>query len=187
MIVNYYGICGCECIWDQKGVFLAAPGGVQVQSLQQMGFYTAADGRWYKQLSPQESAYLNSMQNMSVVDLPAQGTSFGMTPNITFDVETPEDKKKANRLCIISLILMFCINPLVVAISRFGNDSISFLNGLSSIAAFILMIYVRVKYPKNIFGKVLMIVYIALIILSLISLILIMAMCASIVRDCRGF
>ena len=63
MVVNYYGILGCECIWDQNGVFLSAPAGVQVQSLQQLGFYTAADGRWYKQLSPQESAFLNSMKH----------------------------------------------------------------------------------------------------------------------------
>lgn len=187
MIVNYYGICGCECIWDQKGVFLAAPAGVQVQSLQQLGFYTAADGRWYKQLTPQESAYLNSLKNMPVVDLPAQGTSFGMTPNITFDVETPEDKKKANTMCIISLVLAFCVNPVIVAFSRNGDDNISFLNGISSIVALILMIYVRVKYPKNTFGKVLMIVYIVFFVLGLISLILMIAMCASCMKDCHGF
>ncbi|SFC17137.1 hypothetical protein [Ruminococcus albus] len=187
MIVNYYGICGCECIWDQNGLFLAAPAGVQVQSLKQLGFYTAADGRWYKQLSPQESAYLDSMKNMAVVDLPAKGPSFGMTPNITFDAETPEDKKKANTMCIISLLLMFCVNPLIVEISRNGYENITSISGFSGLAALILMIYVRVKYPKNTFGKVLMIVYIVFFVLGLIWLTLIMAMCASCMKDCHGF
>ena len=88
MIVNYYGILGCECIWDQNGVFLSAPAGVQVQSLQQLGFYTAADGRWFKQLTSQESAYLESRRNMAVVDLPEYGYS-GLPYS---SEESPEDK-----------------------------------------------------------------------------------------------
>ncbi|WP_294479505.1 hypothetical protein [uncultured Ruminococcus sp.] len=185
MVVNYYGILGCECIWDQNGVFLSAPAGVQVQSLQQLGFYTAADGRWYKQLSPQESAYLNSMKNVSVVDLPAQGYNFGMVSGTASDMEeSPEDKKRANTLCLISLILGHGLSLFSYILTQIFDMHTYSIFGTAGLIAFILMIYVRVKYPKNKFGKVLMILYIVEIIIAIIVLIAIIAACASCLNDC---
>ncbi|MBP5269014.1 MAG: hypothetical protein J6Z29_10710 [Ruminococcus sp.] len=180
MIVNYYGILGCECIWDQNGVFLAAPAGVQVQSLQQLGFYTAADGRWYKQLSPQESAYLESKRNMAVVDLPEYAYS-GLPYS---SEESPEDKKRANNLCLISLILGHGLSLFSYILTQIIDMHTYSIFGTAGLIAFILMIYVRVKYPKNKFGKVLMILYIVEIIIAIIALIAIIAACASCLNDC---
>ena len=56
MIVNYHGILGCECRWDENTAYLVAPEETAVQPLMKLGFYCAQDGRWYKQLFPQESA-----------------------------------------------------------------------------------------------------------------------------------
>lgn len=47
----------------------------------------------------------------------------------------------------------------------------------SRIAALALMIYVRVKYPNNIFGKVLMWIYIALIVIGIIVLSVVIISC----------
>ena len=187
MIVNYYGIPGCECIWDQKGIFLAAPAGVSTQSLQQMGFYCGHDNRWYKQLTPQESAYIDSMKNMSVVDFPAMGSSYGMMGGTPFIMEeSPEDKKKANTLCLISLLLGHGINILSYLITNAYKTDSHPITALTSLAALILMIYVRVKYPKNKFGKVLMILYIVEAVFVILCIIAFVIMCDSFMRDCSG-
>ncbi|WP_294479502.1 hypothetical protein [uncultured Ruminococcus sp.] len=182
MIVNYYGILGCECIWDQNGVFLSAPAGVQVQSLQQLGFYTAADGRWFKQLTSQESAYLESRRNMAVVDLPEYGYS-GLPYS---SEESPEDKRKANILCLISLIFGQGLSVLSFVLSKTYKLGISPLTAILGISSFILMIYVRIYYPKNKFGIVLMTIYSIEAVLILIGVIAVIIMCYSLISSCNS-
>ncbi|MBO4243348.1 MAG: hypothetical protein J5883_08735 [Clostridiales bacterium] len=123
--------------------------------------------------------------------------------------ETPEDRKKANTLCVISLICMFAPGFLLTIFSVImegalsldptGIDPNSFnplsvmmtigtsISGLAEIAAWVLMIYVRVKYRKNTFGKVLMFLYIGLLILLIIGFILLVIMCVGIMKSCHGF
>ena len=60
------------------------------------------------------------------------------------------------------------------------------LSGLANIAAWVLVIIARVKYKKNTFSKVLLIVYIILLALAVIGLVIIIATCASIVKHCPG-
>ena len=184
MIVNYFGIMGCECRFDAQGAFLAAPNGVPVPQLQQFGFYYAQDGIWYKRLSPQESAYLQSLGNQPVVVLPAPGV--GTAPGAETG-ETPEEKKSADKLCVISLILMYGVTALSYAMANAGISNAFFsVSGLAGIAAFILMIVVRVKYPKNKFGKVLMIIYLIQLALGILAFLALMIMCQSCIHDCRG-
>lgn len=82
--------------------------------------------------------------------------------------------KKENRECIISLILSICsiICFLALNISVFYIDKLhsirSILNPLVNIFlifSFVFMIRVRVKYRKNIFGKLSMISYILFLII----------------------
>ena len=106
-------------------------------------------------------------------------------------VFTDEDRKKANLLCIISLACYFFIPVvgsgvsagLASAFSTVSGSSgavdylyniITGIGSISWIAAWVLMIYVRVRYSKSIFGKVLMWVYISFIVIkrSLRSLLL---------------
>lgn len=115
--------------------------------------------------------------------------------------QTPNDEqnnKHANTLCAISLICELI--PLILsgiflstmnsmteintpAFSEMFMNVLSTLELLLVIAGLILMIYVRVKYPKNIFGKVLMWLYIALavigIIIFIVYLIFVMIACIS--------
>lgn len=102
------------------------------------------------------------------------------------DDDKNDDNKKANQECFISFILniigfvcsylyystFFTLGPIIAEI-------------LFSIG-FILMIHVRIKYPKNIFGKVLMIFYISIIIVALILMIYLFYTCISCVQSCPG-
>ena len=176
MIVNYHGILGCECRWDENTAYLVAPEGTAVQPLMKLGFYCAQDGRWYKQLFPQESAYLESKKNMAVVDFP-EYTYSGSPYSLE---ESPEAKKKAHILCLISLILNL-LNFVLVKTYKTGFFPIIALFGL---VAFILMIYVRVKYPRNKFGLALMILYIIELVSLLILVITVISWCFSCLNDC---
>lgn len=104
-----------------------------------------------------------------------------------------EDDKKANKLCIISLVLKYVPSIIIGGVYGASVDSsnsianaLTLLLGLGPLAALILMIYVRVKYPKNTFGKVLMWLYIIEIVFSLIALVIIMITCAGILNSCKG-
>ena len=98
--------------------------------------------------------------------------------------ESPEEKKKANILCLISVILPFCPTIFVMITSVFNikNDILTTIFGaivsVCNLAALVLMIVVRVKYPKNLFGKILMWFYIITIVGGLILTIVFMISCA---------
>ena len=116
-----------------------------------------------------------------------------------------EENKKANMLCVISLILKYGVGVIVgiiygimggltsVSTTSYSTSSsigvlgtaLSGLASISSLAAFVIMIVVRVKYPKNTFGKVLMWIYIAELILAIIGLVIIIASCAYLIQSCK--
>ena len=137
------------------------------------------------------------------------------TSNEKIVTNQPEQSKdvfdeniKGNKLCILSLILKYAVGFIGGGIIElFSNifpsvsDSVAdlifgtlfSLVGISSLAAFVLMVVVRVKYPKNTFGKVLMWIYIVEIILAIIAIVLIFLMCMACANsldeffsNCRG-
>lgn len=119
--------------------------------------------------------YQNNMGGMPVVNNNPYQT-------MNMNLENPEDKKKADKLCLISLLLFFIPDIVGSTILRFiedVNDGISAVFALCPLAAIVLMIVARVKYPKNKFAKILMWVYIALIIAGILFLIFILAACAA--------
>ena len=89
---------------------------------------------------------------------------------------TYEENKKANLLCVVSLVLMFAPLLLYCAGLEIADTYLNidftgsfahlcicmsqlFVGGCA-IASLVVMIYVRVKYPQNTFGKVIMWLYI---------------------------
>lgn len=119
----------------------------------------------------------------------------------------PEDERKANVFCIASLICVFLPRVLQflgyllfgTLLQQVGRESVlydrisgalSALGILSLIAGIVLVIYVRVKYPKNIFGKVLMWIYIVLAVLILIAFIVMLVACtlacSYLIETCQG-
>ena len=107
-------------------------------------------------------------------------------PNQSKKIMTPQDKKKANELCILSLVLCYgptalsmlfsiiyvmiadirIFQPFVDLVNSQGawiNGVVVLLEGIRFICfvvAMALMIVVRVNYPDSTFGKVIMWIYI---------------------------
>lgn len=119
----------------------------------------------------------------------------------------PDDERKANVFCIASLICVFLPRVLQflgyllfgTLLQQVGRESVLYdrISGalsafgiLSLIAGIVLVIYVRVKYPKNIFGKVLMWIYIVLAVLILIAFIVMLVACtlacSYLIETCQG-
>ena len=111
---------------------------------------------------------------------------------------SPEENERANILCVISLVceviplfLQGIVTSLMtVATGRKdpGFSAVlygvtSSLSGIFFIAGIVLLIIVRVKYPKNIFGKVLMWVY---IVIGVIMLLLLIAAVVLLIAACNA-
>ena len=107
---------------------------------------------------------------------------------------TEEENKKANKLGIISLLLYFAgpgvftvlasgISGIFVTTGGYSTSTSIFqmilysLRSISSLAAIVIMIILRVKYPKNVLGKVIMWIYISLFILGIIGIIIVFVVC----------
>ena len=132
-------------------------------------------------------------------------------------VETPEDKKKGNFWSWISLacfaggfvvdalmaVFMGVLNSITYNLTSTANvsemtnaasEAFIAIGGsvsiLLAIAALVIMIYVRVKYPKNIFGKVLMWVYIVLFTMYIIFMAVVIIACgiacAACTEECQS-
>lgn len=108
------------------------------------------------------------------------------------------EERKANVLCFISLgceilpALLFGILSTIMSYAADGQTSVGLhfatnvmgvLNLLFAIAGFVLMIYVRVKYPHSVFGKVLMwlfiLMFIGLALLFIFYMVFILITCVS--------
>ena len=122
-------------------------------------------------------------------------------------MNNPDDERKANVFCIASLICVFLPRVLQflgyllfgTLLQQVGRESVLYdrISGALSafgilflIAGIVLVIYVRVKYPKNIFGKVLMWIYIVLAVLILIAFIVMLVACtlacSYLIETCQG-
>ena len=132
-------------------------------------------------------------------------------------IETPEDKKKGNFWSWISLacfaggfvvdalmaVFMGVLNSITYNLTSTANvsemtnaasEAFIAIGGcvsiLLAIAALVIMIYVRVKYPKNIFGKVLMWVYIVLFAMYILFMAVVIIACgiacAACTEECQS-
>lgn len=119
----------------------------------------------------------------------------------------PEDEKKANSLCVVSLLCVFlpeilrmiCFRGIYMFLGHVVqaegileklSRGLDLLVVASVIAGIVLMIYVRVKYPKNVFGKVIMWLYIILAILAILMIIIMIVACTLacgyLINTCQG-
>lgn len=113
---------------------------------------------------------------------------------------TYEENKKANLLCVVSLVLMFAPLLLYCAGLEIADTYLNidftgsfahlctymgqlFVGGCA-IASLAVMIYVRVKYPQNTFGKVIMWLYIVCIVLGLLYIAVLIIACGIALNAC---
>ena len=106
---------------------------------------------------------------------------------------TAEEKKRANGLCVISLILGFAVTLILGAISLFldnnGMETLSayvlFPASASFLAGLVLMIIVRIKYSRSLFGKILMVIYIVFIAAAVVGTAYLLISCLTACSDPR--
>ena len=104
---------------------------------------------------------------------------------------TPEENKRANILCVCSIIMLFIGPAFFMALSEgmgwtqsdYGYRVNNMLATLSFMGAWIMVIYVRVRYKANTFGRVLLWVYIMLMLTLVVGVILFMAACNAMCRS----
>lgn len=115
-------------------------------------------------------------------------------------MKAKEKNKKGNILCFISLglqIIPYILTGILGGITdSFNNltsndtsmtvltEIMSAFVGGSYIASWVFMIIARVKY-KNTFSKVLMWVYIGIMALSIVAVVVVIAMCWFMCKDCN--
>ena len=135
----------------------------------------------------------NNMQQRPNV---TPGMNTGAPSRMTADLgdgSSGQSRKRANLICIISSCLMVAPFFIFFIWAMFHGDNFEFLDniilsiiGILPLASIVLMVFVRIKYPKNTFGKLLMWVYIALAVIAVLLLVALIAFCYYIIESCRG-
>lgn len=96
-----------------------------------------------------------------------------------------EEDKKANILCIISLLIMIIPN-ILVRIFEMKSSSMILLAAFGPLISYVIMFYARVLYPNNTFSKILMALYILGIIVAVIALCVTIQSCLNTPQSCPG-
>lgn len=183
MFVDYYGISCCTYeVFDTRPV-LVAPAGYPPEVLLRTGFLQLPDGRWGHYLNEGEYGFLIRKNQEN----PHQNVVFGVQ-NAPFpdapapEQESPEDRKKAVILCLCSIgcLLLGSAGAYAFAPNHLPFSAFSAFD----LAALVLAVTARVKYPKNTFAKVLIRVYIILFVLMLIYVFTLIWFCSTMVESC---
>ena len=155
---------------------LFAPYDIDDDTLMKRGFRRNKEERWYRPVNMKEYSYIVYWAQYGDVDI-----NDAASQNINnFNMPMPYVQRQQNDNTANILSLGFPMSILGTIL----------VGGLFFIAALVLMIIVRVKYPQNQFGKVLCIVYIVLaaiaIILTIAAMIIIAIVCNQFIQDCES-
>ena len=168
MLVHFFEVRNCTFESYKGDPVLFAPYDVDDDTLMKRGFRRSKEERWYRPVNMKEYSYIVYWAQYGDVDI---------------NDAASQNDNTANILCYVSVGLMALGFPM----SLLGTILVG---GLFFIAALVLMIIVRVKYPQNQFGKVLCIVYIVLaaiaIILTIAAMIIIAIVCNQFIQDCES-
>lgn len=111
-----------------------------------------------------------------------------------------DEKQEATKLCVASLIcyllpiltavvikvieVFLLWEPNTIEIYKVMNTILGILVMLEYVASVVLVINVRVKYPENTFGKVLMWIYIITFIVAIIGIVIFLMFCGVMIVSC---
>lgn len=106
------------------------------------------------------------------------------------NLSSKNDDNRANLLGTISLVCLtvpFILEKVLLPFSdELKGNIISSVSGLSLLAGVTLMIFVRIKYPKNILGKVVMWLCIVGFIFLIVCIFLVMLFCVSFLEELKN-
>ena len=126
-----------------------------------------------------------------------EGTTESISEKIFQDENNEKDEPKTN-LGIISLVLLFAslivpglFNAMLSTIGSSMIDGaisvVDTISGCATLASFVLMIYTRIKYPKDRAAKATMWLFVAGFIIFALTMIFIIVACSSCASQLRGF
>ena len=184
MLVHFYEVRNCTFESYKGNPVLFAPYDIDDDTLMKRGFRRNKEERWYRPVNMAEYNYIVYCAQYGDVEINDQ-TSRYMT-NYNLPVQYQQQQKAdntANILCYVSIGLMAVAFPITLIATIL-------VGGLFFIAAMVLMIIVRVKYPQNQMGKILCIVYIVLaviaIVITIAAMIIIAIVCNQMMKDCES-
>ena len=197
MYVHFYEIRGCICDNVDNRPVLVAPRDTRLDLLTKYQFVLLTDGRWVHFLTNDEYAHV-------MTGYPNRDVTFCAAPQYTPMPSAPmqeseEDCRRGNLLAGIGLGLF--VLYLIISFGEWGimevldnaertKEAINLaeiVNGfllLMPIASFVLMLITRIRYPKNVMGKVLMWVFIVSGILLALFIIAILVTCVACLNEC---
>lgn len=189
MQVHFYEIRGCTCSNADGKPVLVAPEYTQLDLLNYYQFILLPDGRWVHFLTNEEYASV-------MTGYPHRDVVFSHPRKAAQPLpETPEDLAKADRLGWIGIAMIVASVllgiGLVLLSSAMGDGVpetleliITGLIGLLQLAGFVMMLFIRIRYPGNRLGKALMWIYIAEVILAIIAVIVMIIACVFFIKSC---
>lgn len=171
MTVSYYAIGECTVMQIDGRTVLAAPEnpGLTPDTLRKHDFLLQEDGRWVHYLTDAEMQLLKNTPSGVKISFSGDYAQQRMAQQPVQQPDAANDPPAALYLCVGSLFSML----LSIALPYESNDMLYALRGVLFVAAWVLMIVARVRYPKNLFGKVLMWMYVVLVLLGMIGMIVI--------------
>ena len=184
MLVHFFEVRNCTFESYKGEPVLFAPCDIDDDTLMKRGFRRSKEERWYRPVNMKEYSYIVYWAQYGDVDINDSASQNINNFNMPMPyVQRQQNDNTANILCYVSVGLMALGFPM----SILGTILVG---GLFFIAALVLMIIVRVKYPQNQFGKVLCIVYIVLsilvILLTIAVMVLIAIICNQMMNDCES-
>ena len=113
------------------------------------------------------------------------------TINQNDNIVSEDDDKNANNLTALSAILIFLVPILGGVFLEFienyrNSSSTNFIRSLSVISGLTILIYTRIKYPKNRASKIVLRVFLGLIAVWVIIIALVFVSCVSALNNCPG-
>ncbi len=200
MVVHFYevGVCICDNVNNRP--VLVATQNVPVSILTKYQFVQAEDGRWIHFLTRPEYDYV-------MKGYPDNDVLFGRAPErYPAEPQGQKDIKAGKKLSIAGFIcyaasFLFPIgsSALLSAFSNTQNQQeiskgmlwlcqgLSSVGSLCGLAAFILMIILRIRFKDNLGGKILMWIYIVTAILAVLGMIALVAVCGACAGGCEDF
>ena len=180
MTVHYFEINNCSLLYYCGYPILLAPAGTDEGLLTKRGFARQNDGNWIRYIDQFEYGYIMQFGDRNEVVINDETARQIVYPPIQYIQQPnfynapPPLESTPNILCIVSISLMALSLP-----ATFIGTII--LGGLFYIAALVLMMVARIKYPQSQFARVLCIVYIILtvilVILTAIAIVLLIIAC----------
>ena len=184
MLVHFYEVRNCTFESYKGNPVLYAPTDTDDDTLMKRGFRRNKEKRWYRPVDMAEYNYIVYCAQYGDVSINDETAGYISNYNVPIPYQQMQNADKtANILCYVSVGLMALALPMTLLATVI-------VGGLFFIAALVLMIIVRVKYPHNQFGRVLCIVYIVLsvivIILTIAAMIIIAIVCNQMMKDCES-